>query len=142
MSNLFRIFWIEIWILFCQTYLDFFGLRYYPLFTPLTVWELNTPFTHPNLAIMSWWQPQSLIWGLICNHPLVMLTNLTTKRIKTYSNHLKSEKTFAKAINNVCDITFSHLPQAVIKDDTVAIRYFKPCRHNFHARIFWSTLNK
>lgn len=55
-------------------------------------------------------------------------------------------KTIIEAVNNVCDIPTSQLPQPMIKGDRVAITISKDeyqdgleaYKHNLHARIIWT----
>lgn len=54
-------------------------------------------------------------------------------------------KTFAQAVNNVCDIPLSQLPQPCIKGDRLVIEIpddeydagVAACKHNLHGRILW-----
>jgi len=54
-------------------------------------------------------------------------------------------KSFKQALNNVCDIPNSQLPQSVIKGDRVSItipediyhQQVEACKHNLHARIIY-----
>jgi hypothetical protein len=57
----------------------------------------------------------------------------------------KPQKTFAQALNNLCDIPLSQFPQPVIKGDRLAIEIpesiyeagLEACKHNLHGRILW-----
>jgi hypothetical protein len=57
----------------------------------------------------------------------------------------KPHKTFVQAVNNICDIPLSQLPQPVVKGDRLAIEipenYYlaglEACKHNLHGRILW-----
>jgi hypothetical protein len=57
----------------------------------------------------------------------------------------KTQKTFAQALINVCDIPLSQLPQPVVKGDRLAIEIpeiayqagLDACKHNLHGRILW-----
>jgi hypothetical protein len=54
-------------------------------------------------------------------------------------------KSFADAVNNVCDVPLSQLPQPVVKGDRIAISIPEEeyvvgattCKHNLHGRILW-----
>ncbi|WJX18974.1 hypothetical protein P8452_08719 [Trifolium repens] len=54
-------------------------------------------------------------------------------------------KTFAQALNNLCDIPLSQFPQPVVKGDRLAIEIpesiyeagLEACKHNLHGRILW-----
>ncbi|MCH92235.1 hypothetical protein A2U01_0013172, partial [Trifolium medium] len=60
-------------------------------------------------------------------------------------NPPKTPKSFAQAVNNVCDIPVSQLPQACVKGDGLAIEIpeheylagIDVCKHNLHGRIIW-----
>ncbi|MCH83819.1 hypothetical protein A2U01_0004645 [Trifolium medium] len=60
-------------------------------------------------------------------------------------NQPKSQKSFAQAVNNVCDIPLSQLPQPCVKGDGLAISIpevdylagIDACKHNLHGRIIW-----
>lgn len=55
----------------------------------------------------------------------------------------KQTKTFAQAVNNLCDIPSSQLPQPILKGDNLSISIpedeyvagMNACKHNLHARI-------
>jgi hypothetical protein len=55
------------------------------------------------------------------------------------------KKSFANAVNNVCDIPTSQLPLPVIKGDRISISMpeeeyqagLTTCKHNLHGRIIW-----
>jgi hypothetical protein len=57
----------------------------------------------------------------------------------------KPQKTFAQALNNLCDIPLSQFPQPVVKGDRLAIEIpesiyeagLDACKHNLHGRILW-----
>jgi hypothetical protein len=57
----------------------------------------------------------------------------------------KPQKTFAQALNNLCDIPLSQFPQPVIKGDRLVIEIpesiyeagLEACKHNLHGRILW-----
>ncbi|WJX63397.1 hypothetical protein P8452_48286 [Trifolium repens] len=57
----------------------------------------------------------------------------------------KPQKTFAQALNNLCDIPLSQFPQPVVKGDRLAIEIpesiyeagLEACKHNLHGRILW-----
>ncbi|WJX32856.1 hypothetical protein P8452_21135 [Trifolium repens] len=57
----------------------------------------------------------------------------------------KSQKSFADALNNVCDIPTSQLPQPCVKGDRLAISIpekayldgIDACKHNLHGRMIW-----
>ncbi|WJX67904.1 hypothetical protein P8452_52331 [Trifolium repens] len=57
----------------------------------------------------------------------------------------KPQRTFAQALNNLCDIPLSQFPQPVVKGDRLAIEIpesiyeagLEACKHNLHGRIFW-----
>jgi len=56
-----------------------------------------------------------------------------------------SHKTFAQALNNVCDIPMSQFPETTVKGNDHAISIpedeyeigIETCKHNLHARIIW-----
>jgi hypothetical protein len=58
---------------------------------------------------------------------------------------IPSHKTFAQAVNNICDIPLSQLPQPVVKGDRLAIEIpenfylagLEACKHNLHGRVIW-----
>jgi hypothetical protein len=64
---------------------------------------------------------------------------------KTTTEPSKPQKTFAQAVNNICDIPLSQLPQPVVKGDRLAIEipenYYlaglEACKHNLHGRVLW-----
>jgi hypothetical protein len=64
---------------------------------------------------------------------------------KTIPEPSKPQKTFAQAVNNICDIPLSQLPQPVVKGDRLAIEIpetfylagLEACKHNLHGRILW-----
>ncbi|MCH81555.1 hypothetical protein A2U01_0002345, partial [Trifolium medium] len=68
-----------------------------------------------------------------------------TEPPKTIIEPTKPHKTFAQAVNNLCDIPLSQLPQPVVKGDRLAIEipenYYlvglEACKHNLHGRILW-----
>jgi hypothetical protein len=57
----------------------------------------------------------------------------------------KPKRTFAQALNNLCDIPLSQFPQPVVKGDRLAIEIpesiyeagLEACKHNLHGRILW-----
>ncbi|GAU31405.1 hypothetical protein TSUD_370540 [Trifolium subterraneum] len=57
----------------------------------------------------------------------------------------KPQKTFAQAVNNLCDIPLSQLPQPVEKGERLAIEIpevfyqvgLEACKHNLHGRMLW-----
>jgi hypothetical protein len=67
--------------------------------------------------------------------------NRTTEPIEP----IKSQKTFAQALNNLCDIPLSQFPQPVVKGERLAIEIpevayeagLDACKHNLHGRILW-----
>lgn len=54
-------------------------------------------------------------------------------------------KTFTQAVNGVCDIPISQLPQPIIKGNRLSINILEDeyqttveaCKHNLHGRILW-----
>lgn len=58
----------------------------------------------------------------------------------------KQHKTFAQALNNVCDIPLSQLPKPCLKGDSLAINIpedeydtgMVTCQHNLHGRVIWA----
>jgi len=56
-----------------------------------------------------------------------------------------SQKTFAQALNTVCDIPFSQLPKPRVKGNDSAIlipeeeyeKGLETCKNNIHARVIW-----
>jgi hypothetical protein len=57
----------------------------------------------------------------------------------------KPQKSFVQALNNVCDIPTSQLPQACVKGDRLVISIpeedylggLDVCKHNLHGRVVW-----
>jgi hypothetical protein len=57
----------------------------------------------------------------------------------------KTQKSFAQALTNLCDIPLSQIQQPVIKGDRLAIEIpeaayeagLEACKHNLHGRIIW-----
>ncbi|WJX39138.1 hypothetical protein P8452_26715 [Trifolium repens] len=57
----------------------------------------------------------------------------------------KAPISFSQAVNNVCEIPLSQLPQACVKGDRLAIAIpekdyvagMEKCKHNLHGRIIW-----
>jgi hypothetical protein len=65
---------------------------------------------------------------------------------KTTSIPLQNtQKTFAQALNTVCDIPLSQLPKPSLKGNKTAIsipdeeysKGLETCKHNLHARVVW-----
>ncbi|MCH93321.1 hypothetical protein A2U01_0014270, partial [Trifolium medium] len=58
---------------------------------------------------------------------------------------VKTQKSFAQAVSNVCEIPLSQFPQACVKGDRLAIPIpeedymagIDACKHNLHGRIIW-----
>jgi hypothetical protein len=54
-------------------------------------------------------------------------------------------RSFAQALNNVCDIPVSQFPQPVVKGDRLSIMIpedeymvgMETCKHNLHGRVIW-----
>lgn len=76
--------------------------------------------------------------------PWRCLQDATPEQIAPKSNQIKN-KTFAQAINNVCDIPMSQLPKTSVKGNHHAISIpedeyelgMDNCKFNLHARIIW-----
>ncbi|GAU43510.1 hypothetical protein TSUD_399030 [Trifolium subterraneum] len=68
------------------------------------------------------------------------------EQVSQPENPPKTHKTFVEALNNVCDIPNSQLPQPCVKGDDLAISISEDeymvgidnCKHNLHGRVVWS----
>jgi hypothetical protein len=77
--------------------------------------------------------------------PWVCLQDQASKPPSKPPQNSSKKKSFADAVNNVCDVPLSQLPQPVIKGDRVAILIpeeeyragASTCKHNLHGRILW-----
>lgn len=77
--------------------------------------------------------------------PWPCLADSTDNPINPPFKPVAQKKSFADAVNNVCDIPFSQLPKPVIKGDEVAIAIpddeyligLAACKHNLHGRVLW-----
>ncbi|MCI05168.1 pectin acetylesterase, partial [Trifolium medium] len=77
--------------------------------------------------------------------PWACLQHHVTKPTPSLSTSQVAKKSFADAINNVCDIPLSQLPQPVIKGDRTTISIpekeyeagIAACKHNLHGRVLW-----
>lgn len=84
-------------------------------------------------------QPFSIPWSFL-DH-----TNPHESIPKPASETLKTPKTFAQALSNVCDVPESQLPQPCYKGGNLAISIpddeheagIADCKHNLHGRIIW-----
>jgi hypothetical protein len=69
----------------------------------------------------------------------------STEQIPQPQKQPKTNKTFAQALSNVCDIPTSQLPQPCVKGDGLAIAIpedeymagMDACKHNLHGRVVW-----
>ncbi|KAK2410104.1 hypothetical protein QL285_045493 [Trifolium repens] len=77
--------------------------------------------------------------------PWACLQDQASKPPSKPPQNSSKKKSFADAVNNVCDVSLSQLPQPVIKGDRVAILIpeeeyqagASTCKHNLHGRILW-----
>ncbi|MCI05414.1 pectin acetylesterase [Trifolium medium] len=84
-------------------------------------------------------QPENVIipWSCLQDHAS------KTPVVPTPSTVAK--KSFAEAVNNVCDIPASQFPLSVVKGDRIAISIpeneyqtgLTTCKHNLHGRVIW-----
>ncbi|WJX25654.1 hypothetical protein P8452_14674 [Trifolium repens] len=71
--------------------------------------------------------------------------NISHEHQKIILEPPKSQKTFAQALSNICDIPLSQIQQPVVKGDRLAIEipetYYEAgleaCKHNLHGKIIW-----
>jgi len=77
--------------------------------------------------------------------PWPCLADTSDKPLNPPIKPVTQQKSFADAVNNVCDIPVSQLPKPVIKGDEVAIaipddEYLQglaACKHNLQGRVLW-----
>jgi hypothetical protein len=95
-------------------------------------------FHHSTMAAINS-TPNNIIvpWSFLAD-PVETQPAISTSKIRV-------TKSFAEAVNNVCDIPVSQLPQPVVKGDmtAIAIPYeeyeigVNTCKHNLHGIILW-----
>ncbi|KAK2455694.1 hypothetical protein QL285_003121 [Trifolium repens] len=82
--------------------------------------------------------PVEIPWPCLLSHPFKPLSPPKT-------SSPTQQKTFAQALNNVCDIPLSQFPKPCVKGDRWSIAIpeeeylagVDACKHNIHGRIFW-----
>ncbi|XP_058726093.1 uncharacterized protein LOC131597408 [Vicia villosa] len=83
---------------------------------------------------------------VVIPRPCLDSTNASPIPPKPVAKPLKLvKKSFAQAVNNICDIPISQLPQSIVKGDRISITIpedeylagIASCKFNLHGRIFW-----